>query len=375
MSPEISPLSRPRALRALVLSVLLPFFLLGGCATTSPRDPLEPMNRAIYSFNDGVDNVLFRPVAEGYRAVLPAFVRTGVSNVFANINDVLIALNNLLQGKFVNAISDVGRVVVNTTVGIAGFFDVATHFGLEKHNEDFGQTLGYWGVGDGPYLVLPIIGPSNLRDAVARVVDFKTDPITYVRSMSLRNSLWGTRALSQRAELLDTSKILETAALDPYEFLRDAYLQRRRSLIYDGAPPREKDDGAALDTTPRAVASTHEPPRSGGDSTLPSPSGRRAGDEGRDVMFTVAIRDARAEAQEPLAPASVAAPAAPLTQQQPTLAVTPDVTPKAATPATSASEPQAETELPSEPTAAGEPAQGLEHVGQRVLRVWVLAAD
>ena len=230
-------------------------------------------------------------------------------------------------------------------------------------------------MGDGPYLVLPIIGPSNLRDAVARVVDFKTDPITYVRSMSLRNSLWGTRALSQRAELLDTSKILETAALDPYEFLRDAYLQRRRSLIYDGAPPREKDDGAALDTTPRAVASTHEPPRSGGDSTLPSPSGRRAGDEGRDVMFTVAIRDARAEAQEPLAPASVAAPAAPLTQQQPTLAVTPDVTPKAATPATSASEPQAETELPSEPTAAGEPAQGLEHVGQRVLRVWVLAAD
>lgn len=367
MSPEMSLFSRPRSLRALLLSVLLPLLLLSGCASTSPRDPFEPMNRAIYSFNDGVDTALIRPVAEGYRAVLPAFVRTGVSNVFANINDVLIALNNLLQGKFVNAISDVGRVVVNTTVGIAGFFDVATHFGLEKHNEDFGQTLGYWGVGDGPYLVLPIIGPSNLRDAVARVVDFKTDPLTYVRSMRLRNSLWGTRALSQRTELLDTSKILETAALDPYEFLRDAYLQRRRSLVYDGAPPREKDDGAALDITPRA-----------GSPSQTTPFPRAAGDDattfGTTVITTHADHwtPARAEAQETATPGAVAAPAAPVPLQQPTLAATPDVTPHATTPATPAVEPQAENELPSEPTAARESAnEQPQQVGERVVRVWV----
>ena len=241
-----SPDIRSRSLRTLLLSLLIPLFLLGGCATTNPRDPLEPMNRAIYSFNDGLDNAIFKPVAQGYRAVLPEFVRTGVSNFFANINDVLIALNNLLQGKFLNAVSDVGRILVNTTIGVAGFLDVATNLGLEKHNEDFGQTLGRWGIGDGPYLVLPIVGPSNLRDALARVVDFKTDPLTYVRSMRLRNSLWGTRAVSDRANLLDTSKILETAALDPYEVLRDAYLQRRRNLVHDGAPPREKDGGAML---------------------------------------------------------------------------------------------------------------------------------
>ncbi len=240
----------PRSSRALILTLAL----LGGCASIHPRDPLEAMNRTLYSFNTSVDTALTRPVAEGYRAVLPAVVRTGIANVFGNINDVLIALNNLLQGKIVNAASDVGRVLVNTTLGIGGFFDVATHFGLEKHNEDFGQTLGWWGVGDGPYLVLPIIGPSNLRDAVARMVDYQTDPTTYVSSVPLRNSLWGARALSQRADLLDTSRILETAALDPYEFVRDAYLQRRRSLVYDGAPPRENEDDAATGSPKRARA-------------------------------------------------------------------------------------------------------------------------
>lgn len=238
-------------LRALILSSLLLLTLLGGCATNNPRDPLEPMNRAIYSFNDGLDNVLLKPVAQGYRAVLPQFVRTGVSNFFANINDVIIALNNLLQGKVLNAVSDVGRVAVNSTIGILGLFDPATEFGLEKHNEDFGQTLGYWGVGDGAYLVLPLFGPSNIRDAVGRFVDFKTDPLTYVHSMRARNILWGTRLINTRADLLDTSKILETAALDPYEFVRDAYLQRRRNLVFDGAPPMEKDDDTDIKTKPR----------------------------------------------------------------------------------------------------------------------------
>ena len=325
-----------RSLRVLFMSLLLPLLLLGGCATNSPRDPLEPMNRAIYSFNDGVDTALIRPVAEGYRAVFPAAVRTGISNVFANVNDVLVALNNLLQGKLVNAVSDVGRVLVNSTIGVVGIFDVATQFGLEKHNEDFGQTLGWWGVGDGPYLVLPIVGPSNLRDAVARVVDYKTDPITYVRSMRLRNSLWGTRALSQRADLLDTSKILETAALDPYEFLRDAYLQRRRSLVYDGAPPREKDDGAELDSQPRAKI-----------DGIPTSPIRESAAAGSTVLTTPSDdwTPAREAATAPSAPA-IAAPAA--------------------------AEPQAEAELLAEPTAAGEAAP---EQTNHVVRVWASAGD
>ncbi len=244
--------SRIRALAVSAVVALSLLTLLGGCASTNnPRDPIEPVNRAVYQFNDAVDQVLFKPVAEAYRAVLPSFVRTGVGNFFGNINDVLIALNNLLQGKFLNAVSDAGRVVVNTTVGLAGLLDIATEIGLEKNNEDFGQTLGYWGVGDGPFLMLPLAGPSNLRDAVGRAVDFRTDPITYVNHMRTRNILWGTRAVSQRADLLDTTKILETAALDPYEFLRDAYIQRRRNLVHDGSPPRELDDDLEIRIKPR----------------------------------------------------------------------------------------------------------------------------
>jgi phospholipid-binding lipoprotein MlaA len=217
--------------------------LLGGCASVgNPRDPLEPINRGIYHFNDGVDHLLVKPAAEIYNGVLPQFVRTGVSNFFSNINDVIVALNNLLQGKFLNAASDVGRIAVNSTVGLLGLIDVATDIGLEKHNEDFGQTLGYWGIGDGPYLVLPFLGPSSFRDAVGWVGDIYAWPITYVDPVRSRNQLAGGRFLSRRAELLDASKILETAALDPYEFLRDAYLQRRRNLVYDGSPPPEKDD-------------------------------------------------------------------------------------------------------------------------------------
>lgn len=352
------PAPHSRSLRTLLLTLLLSLFVFGGCATNSPRDPLEPVNRAIYSFNDGVDTALIQPVAKGYRAVLPMFVRTGVSNVFANINDVLIALNNLLQGKVVSAVSDVGRVLINTTIGVAGFFDVATHFGLEKHNEDFGQTLGYWGVGDGPYLVLPILGPSNLRDAVARMVDYRTDPITYVRSMRLRNSLWGTRALSQRADLLDTSKILEVAALDPYEFLRDAYLQRRRSLVYDGAPPREKDDRMELKFRPQAES---PPLRGARNETL---------SEGTNIV-TMRSEDwtpARAAAFKETPNSFVAIPAVPSQQPAPqrtltattapdipstipTLNVAPEPAP-AVTPAIE--QPQAEIVLPSEPTAAAD---------------------
>lgn len=241
-------------MRALLISGLMFLTLLNGCASTgNARDPLEPINRAIYHFNDGVDKALLKPVAEVYREVLPQFVRTGVGNFFSNINDVLIALNNLLQGKVLDAASDVGRVAINTTVGVLGVLDLATEVGLEKHDEDFGQTLGRWGMGDGPYLVLPIFGPSNLRDTFGRVVDYRTDPLTYVDPSRDRNQLWLARMINRRAELLDTSKILETAALDPYEFLRDAYLQRRRNLVYDGSPPPEKDDDEEIRMKPHAA--------------------------------------------------------------------------------------------------------------------------
>ena len=230
-------------LRALVLCGTLSVLLFGGCASNgNPRDPLEPLNRAIYKFNDGADALLIKPAAEFYRAILPEFMRTGLSNFFSNLNDVIVALNSLLQGKFAQAGSDVARLIVNTTVGLLGLFDVATEIGLEKHNEDFGQTLGYWGIGDGPYLVLPILGPSSARDAVGWVGDWYTWPVTYVQSDRDRNVLIAMRIVTVRADLLEASRILETAALDPYEFVRDAYLQRRRNLVYDGKPPPDEDD-------------------------------------------------------------------------------------------------------------------------------------
>lgn len=232
-------------LRTPVLLGLLSLMLLGGCASTkNPRDPLEPLNRAIYHFNDGLDKVVMKPVATVYKGVLPQFARTGITNFFNNLYDILTALNNLLQGKIADAASDVLRVSLNTTVGLAGFIDVATEVGIEKHKEDFGQTLGRWGIADGPYLQIPFFGPSSFRDAVGTLVDFKVDPIRWIwrNHMATRNSLWGLYYVNLRANLLDSTKILEEAALDPYEFQRDAYLQRRRNLVYDGNPPPEKEE-------------------------------------------------------------------------------------------------------------------------------------
>jgi phospholipid-binding lipoprotein MlaA len=225
-----------------LVSFALLFALLGGCATApNPRDPFEPVNRGIYQFNEGVDKAILKPVAQAYRAVLPQFLRASVSNFFSNINDVVVMVNNLLQGKFTAAYSDFGRIAINTTLGLGGLFDIASEAGIEKHEEDFGQTLGYWGIADGPFLMLPLFGPSTLRDTAGRFVDYKADPMTYVYPYNVRNVLWGTRIVSRRAELLDASTVLQTAALDPYEFIRDAYLQRRRNLIYDGTPPPDKE--------------------------------------------------------------------------------------------------------------------------------------
>ena len=216
---------------------------LAGCATTGegdPRDPFEGWNRGVYKFNDKVDDYLLRPVAETYEDWVPREVRDRVRNFFGNLADPFIGVNNLLQGKVSEAFDDWTRFILNTTVGLVGIHDVATDFGLEKHNEDFGQTFGRWGAGTGPYLVLPIFGSSNLRDGVGLAADMYADPLSEVRPIDLRNSAIATRVVQTRADLLGASRVLGEAALDRYVFQRDAYLQRRRSLVYDGRPPREK---------------------------------------------------------------------------------------------------------------------------------------
>lgn len=241
-----------------ILFGLLLFGALGGiagCATTggNPDDPLEGYNRAMFKFNDGVDRAVIKPVAKGYKAVVPDFARTGVSNFFSNLGDLWIGVNNVLQGKLGEGASDFGRFALNSTVGILGLFDVAGNAGLEKHDEDFGQTLGRWGVGSGAYVVLPFLGPSTVRDGFSRLaVDWHGDPLWYVGNVPTRNELYGVRVVDTRANLLDASRLAEEAALDRYAYLRSAYLQRRRSLVYDGNPPREPDpaDGPASDTQP-----------------------------------------------------------------------------------------------------------------------------
>lgn len=218
--------------------------ILAGCATSggNPADPLEPFNRAVFSFNDTADEAVIKPVAKGYRAAVPGIVRTGVSNFFSNLEDVWISVNDVLQGKFQQGFEDFTRVIFNSTFGIAGLFDFASDVGLQKHNEDFGQTLGSWGVGSGAYLVLPILGPSTVRDGFGLLLDTQADLVFQIDGVPVHNSLYATRAISTRANLLDASSVIETAALDKYSFVREAWLQRRRNLVYDGNPPREREE-------------------------------------------------------------------------------------------------------------------------------------
>jgi phospholipid-binding lipoprotein MlaA len=214
-----------------------------GCASTGegdPRDPLEPLNRGIYRFNEAFDDALARPVATAYRKAVHEQIRDRVRNFFANIGDVFTGVNNILQGKLQEGVEDWARFVFNSTIGLFGIHDVASDMGLEKHNEDFGQTFGRWGVPDGPYLVLPILGSSTLRDGVGTGLDLYTDPLGELRPIRARNSAILLRGVQLRADLLDASRILDEAALDKYVVQRDAYLQRRRSLVYDGQPPREE---------------------------------------------------------------------------------------------------------------------------------------
>lgn len=213
---------------------------LSGCATSgNPKDPIEGFNRAVFAFNDAIDSVAIKPVAKGYSAVIPDPVQRGVSNFFGNIADVFVGVNNVLQGKVVEGAGDFGRVLVNSTIGILGVMDVASDMGIEKHDEDFGQTFGRWGVGNGPYVVLPIFGPRTLRDTAGFVLDIKADPVGEINDVATKNSLQVVRLVDARAGGLSADKVIDAAALDRYSYVRDAYLQRRRSLIYDGSPPRE----------------------------------------------------------------------------------------------------------------------------------------
>jgi phospholipid-binding lipoprotein MlaA len=220
---------------------------LVGCASVpkefrDPRDPWQSYNRAMFKFNTDFDNAFLKPAAKGYQLITPEPVDRSVTNFFNNIADVTSAINNLLQVKVLRAGSDVGRVLVNSTVGIVGFFDVATNMGLASYKEDFGQTLGYWGIGAGPYFIIPILGPSSVRDTVGFAGDIVMDPFF---SIEKNKVYWGfavLRTVDKRADLLAAGEILDEAAIDRYSFVRDAFLQRRRNQVHDGNPPASDDD-------------------------------------------------------------------------------------------------------------------------------------
>lgn len=217
--------------------------LLSGCATaTNPKDPFEKFNRAMFSFNDAVDRTALKPTATVYRNYTPDFVQTGVGNFFGNLSDLWSSVNNFAQLKGQDGLNDFTRFAVNSTLGLAGVLDIATPAGLRKHNEDLGQTLGYWGVPSGPYLMLPILGASTVRDTIALPGDFWGDPWDHVNDIPWRNSGILLRAVDQRASVLDASNLLEDAALDRYEFIRDGYLQRRNSKVLDTDKAQERAD-------------------------------------------------------------------------------------------------------------------------------------
>jgi phospholipid-binding lipoprotein MlaA len=228
-----------------LLFALFAALLLAGCASTSNRseayDPWEGMNRKTFAFNDALDRAVMKPLAQGYQKVTPEFAQEGVNNFYSNLEDIGTSLNNFLQGKPRNGASDAARFVVNSIFGVFGLWDIATPLGLEKHDEDFGQTLGRWGAPPGPYFVIPFLGPSTVRDAPARAVDPSWFYNDYLPDR-VYWSWWGLDKVRTRANLLKAGSILDQAAIDRYSFLRDAWWQRRRNAVYDGSPPREKEE-------------------------------------------------------------------------------------------------------------------------------------
>jgi len=220
---------------------------VAGCATTDkadPRDPWEGWNRNVQSFNDKLDNYVMKPVATGYQTVAPEFVDRGVTNFFSNVDDIGVVANDLLQFKLLQSGMDTGRFLVNTTAGLGGFVDVASKLELPKHNEDLDQTLGAWGIPSGPYLVIPLIGPSTPRGVVGLVGETAANPINWINPVAIAYGSGTLKTIDARADLLSATKIVDEAAIDRYEFIRNGYFQDRNNKIYDGNPPPSAEDEA-----------------------------------------------------------------------------------------------------------------------------------
>ncbi len=218
--------------------------LLNGCASLNPdnpEDPFESINRPIYTFNRALDKAVLRPAAKGYDAITPEPVQKGVNNFFENLDDIITAFNGLFQGKIKQSGSDAVRVVINSTIGLAGFIDFASDFGLEKHDEDFGQTLGYWGFDSGAYVMIPFFGPSSIRDGFGEVFDYPLGAFKNTEHVPTKNTITGLDLLDKRAGLLEFDSQLEDS-IDEYAFVRDAYLQNRQFRVYDGNPPEDEED-------------------------------------------------------------------------------------------------------------------------------------
>ena len=269
-------------------------------ARTAPGDPWENWNRKVYAFNDAIDTAVIRPVATVYANLVPQPIRTGITNFYGNFADMWSAVNNLLQGKVADTAQDVARVSTNTLFGIGGLFDVATELGLDSQREDFGQTLGRWGVGPGPYVVWPFLGPSTLRDSAALPLDRTIGPALAFSDQSTQYSLTFLGLLNERANLLPTTQMLDDMALDKYVFIRDAYLQRRRSLVYDGNEPESEDESfeADPDVAPAEAAASASAPASGV-AVAAAPAAPAA-------SAAPAAATAKASAPVPAAPASAA---------------------------------------------------------------------
>jgi phospholipid-binding lipoprotein MlaA len=217
-------------------------FLSGCAAGPTKSDPLEPFNRSMFEVNEVLDKAVAKPVAETYVKIIPDPIRHGVANFFGNIDDLYSGINNLLQGKRERAGDDFGRVLLNSTFGFLGFLDLATLAGIEKDHQDFGLTFAHWGIPNGPYLFVPIFGPSTFRDGSGFLIRAFTTPTGFIPNVPLRNSVWGTAFVNERAELLGSGSVLDTASIDKYRFLRDAYLRARRYQAYDGKPPPDDED-------------------------------------------------------------------------------------------------------------------------------------
>jgi phospholipid-binding lipoprotein MlaA len=276
MSAATAP--RPAFRRALATALIVtPLWLAGGCATapaggvggaaapsaqapvSNAVDPWENWNRKVFSFNEVLDKAVLKPVAEAYRDVVPARVRSGVTNVLGNIADVWSAANQVLQGKVQDGLEMGMRVLANTFFGLGGLLDPATEMGLTKRSEDFGQTLGRWGVVNGPFVVLPLVGPSTVRDTVGFVVDRQAGPTRLIDSTALKYEVTGLQLVNVRASLLSAGALVDQVSLDKYSFIRDAYLARRRDDLYDGAPPMETFQDEPPDAPANSAAPSAQP--------------------------------------------------------------------------------------------------------------------